>query len=61
MLLSLSEGIPLANPKYLMPFSRGMRHCLRQPLVYAEIYMTLATVLRTFAKIERGKMGRRWG
>lgn len=47
------RNIPLANPKNLMPFSRGTRHCLGQPLAHAEIYMTLANVLRTFCRLER--------
>jgi cytochrome P450 len=54
---SLPPGIPQANPKYLMAFSKGTRHCLGQPLAYAELYMTLANVLRTFVRLERGEDG----
>jgi len=50
-------SITQANPKYLVPFSKGTRHCLSQPLAYAELYMTLANVLRTFMTLERGGDG----
>ena len=40
-----------------MPFSKGTRHCLGQPLAYAELYMTLTNVLRTFARLERNENG----
>ena len=55
---SRPSNIPQASPKYLMPFSRGTRNCLGQPLAYAEIYMTLANVLRTFARLERDDNGK---
>jgi cytochrome P450 len=54
---SRPPGIPQANPKYLVPFSKGTRHCLGQPLAYAELYMTLANVLRIFMTLERGGDG----
>jgi cytochrome P450 len=50
-------NIPLANPKYLVPFSKGTRHCIGQPLAHAEIYMTLVNVLRTFCRLERDNRG----
>lgn len=50
-------GIPRANPNYLVPFSKGTRRCLGQPLANAELYMTLANVLRTFATLERNGDG----
>jgi cytochrome P450 len=55
---SRPANIPQANPKYLMPFSRGTRNCLGQPLANAEIYMTLANVLRAFARLERDDNGK---
>ena len=54
---SRPPNIPQANPKYLVPFSKGTRHCLGQPLAYAELYMTLANVLRIFMTLERGGDG----
>ncbi|KAL2065271.1 hypothetical protein VTL71DRAFT_2940 [Oculimacula yallundae] len=51
------EGIPQANPKYLVPFSKGTRNCVGQPLAYSELYMTLACVLRTFVRLERDEDG----
>lgn len=54
---SRPEGIPQANPKYLMPFSRGTRNCIGQPLAHAEIFMTLANVLRTFVRLEKDENG----
>lgn len=54
---SRPANIPPANPKYLFPFSKGSRHCLGQPLAHAEIYMTLANVLRTFCRLERNEFG----
>jgi cytochrome P450 len=40
-----------------MPFSRGTRNCIGQPLAYAELYMTLANLLRTFVTLERNENG----
>jgi cytochrome P450 len=40
-----------------MPFSRGTRNCIGQPLAYAELFMTLAVVLRTFVRLERDENG----
>jgi cytochrome P450 len=40
-----------------MPFSRGTRNCIGQPLAYAELFMTLANVLRTFVRLERNGNG----
>lgn len=50
-------NIPPASHKYLVPFAKGTRHCLGQPLAHAEIYMTIANVLRTFARVERDNNG----
>lgn len=50
-------GIPEANPKYIVSFSKGTRHCLGMPLAHAEIYITLSRVLRTFARLERNDTG----
>ena len=41
----------------MVAFSRGTRHCLGQPLAHAEIFMTLANVFRTFARLERDDRG----
>ncbi|KAH8650645.1 cytochrome P450 monooxygenase [Tricladium varicosporioides] len=46
------------NPAYLMPFSRGSRNCVGKELANAEIYITLAIFLRTFARLERDKDGK---
>jgi cytochrome P450 len=54
---SRPPGIPQANPKYLMAFSKGTKHCLGQPLAYAELCMTLANVLRIFVRLERAADG----
>lgn len=51
-------GIPQANPKYLIPFSKGTRNCIGQPLAHAELFMTLANVLRTFVRLERDATGK---
>ncbi|KAH7317888.1 cytochrome P450 [Rhexocercosporidium sp. MPI-PUGE-AT-0058] len=51
------EGIPRASLKYLVPFSKGTRNCVGQPLAYSELFMTLANVLRTFARLERDDTG----
>jgi cytochrome P450 len=40
-----------------MPFSKGTRNCIGQPLAHAEIYMTLAHVLRMFCRLERDGEG----
>lgn len=40
-----------------MPFSRGTRNCIGQPLAHAEIFMTLANVLRTFVRLEKDENG----
>jgi cytochrome P450 len=40
-----------------MVFSKGTRHCLGQPPAYAELYMTLANVLRIFVRLERAEDG----
>jgi cytochrome P450 len=40
-----------------MPFSKGTRNCIGQPLAHAEIYMTLAHVLRVFCRLERDGEG----
>ncbi len=50
---SRPAGIPQANPKYLVPFSKGTRNCIGYPLAYAELYLTIATVARNFLSIER--------
>ncbi|EXJ85668.1 hypothetical protein A1O1_06034 [Capronia coronata CBS 617.96] len=45
----------LNNPgldKYLVPFSRGTRQCIGMNLAYAEIYVTLALVLRSYGSPE---------
>ncbi|TVY18026.1 Cytochrome P450 monooxygenase sdnE [Lachnellula arida] len=49
--------IPPGNHKHLVPLSKGTRQCLGQPLAYAEVHMTLAYVLRTFARVERDENG----
>ncbi|KAG4434747.1 hypothetical protein IFR05_009773 [Cadophora sp. M221] len=51
------EGIPRASQKYLVPFSKGTRNCVGQPMAYFELFMTLANVLRTFARLERDDLG----
>ncbi|PVH78516.1 cytochrome protein [Cadophora sp. DSE1049] len=50
-------GIPRASQKYLVPFSKGTRNCVGQPMAYSELFMTLANVLRTFARLERSDDG----
>jgi cytochrome P450 len=50
-------NIPPANHKYLVPFSKGTRQCLGQPLAHAELHMTIANVLRTFVRVERDAKG----
>ena len=47
-----------ANPKYLVPYSRGTRRCLGMEFANAELYMTIATVLRAFVRTEKGDV--RW-
>ncbi|KAE8445439.1 hypothetical protein EG329_013452 [Mollisiaceae sp. DMI_Dod_QoI] len=54
---SRPEGIPRANTKYLMPFSKGTRNCIGYPLAHVEFYLTIATVLRTFLKLEKDDEG----
>lgn len=46
-----------ADPKYLVPYSRGTRRRLGMELANAELYMTIATVLRTFVRTERSENG----
>jgi cytochrome P450 len=41
-----------------MPFSKGSRNCIGQPLAYAELFMTLANVLRAFVRLERDGSGK---
>ncbi|KAH6662329.1 cytochrome P450 [Halenospora varia] len=55
---SSSPNITPANPAHLMPFSRGSRNCVGKELANAEIYMTLAIFLRTFARLERDEKGK---
>lgn len=50
-------NIPAANHKYLVPLSKGTRQCLGRPLAHAELYMTLARVLRTFAGVAKDEDG----
>lgn len=50
-------GIPRANPKYLVAFSKGSRNCVGQPMANAELFMTLANILRTFARLEKNNVG----
>lgn len=38
--------------KYLVPFSRGTRQCIGMNLAYAEIYVTLAMVFRSYGSAE---------
>ncbi|KAH7364103.1 cytochrome P450, partial [Rhexocercosporidium sp. MPI-PUGE-AT-0058] len=35
-----------ARTKYLVPYSKGSRHCLGMHLASAELYMTIAMALR---------------
>lgn len=55
------EGIPPADTKYLMPFSKGTRNCLGYPLAYMELYMAIANVARTFLRVERDDAGKALG
>ena len=36
--------------KYFVPFGRGSRICLGQTLAWAELYLTLGTVMRRFGR-----------
>ena len=40
-----------------MPFSRGTRNCLGKPSAQGEIYMSLARIIRNFARLERDENG----
>ncbi|KUJ14554.1 cytochrome P450 [Mollisia scopiformis] len=55
---SRPKGIPQANSKYLMPFSKGTRNCLGYQLAYMEMYMGIAQLARTFLRIERNDEGK---
>lgn len=55
---SRPEGIPEANTKYLMPFSKGTRNCLGWPLAYAELYLTIPIVARIFLSLDRDEDGK---
>ena len=46
--LKSEEGESKDLERYLAPFSRGPRSCLGVNLAYAEIYLTIAAVLRRF-------------
>src|SRR3954469_23025984 len=46
-----------ANPKYLIPFSKGTRRCLGMDMAYTELYITTAVILRTFVRSEVGEDG----
>lgn len=50
-------GIPQAKQKYLVGLSKGTRQCLGLPLAHAELYMTIASVLRAFVRVDGGKGG----
>lgn len=39
---------PKQLDRYLVPFSKGARACIGQPLAFAEMYIALATVVRRF-------------
>lgn len=44
--------------KFLVPFSRGSRHCIGINLAYAELYLALATVFRVWGSKEcKGEKG----
>lgn len=44
------HGEGQAKAKYLIPFSKGTRNCIGINLAWAELYLTLAMVLRTFVR-----------
>lgn len=45
------------NPKHLMSFFQGTRNFLGQSSVQAEIYMSLARILRNSSRFERDENG----